>query len=321
MIDAAYHARWRAANRERYLASQRKYRDEHREQRRETNRDYRVNNRERYLVSQRSYRERHHERRLQDYRLWRQSNLERKREIDRVYRRKAGVTAATKAWNLLNREKKREYNRWYNKTRRGGRFESALAKISSKLGSIKQLRKVTSMNNDKMIRFIKRWRELETQRRKLDFERSQWCREVRDEFPKGDVGDKAFTNWLVVELGVTAALGAELLERAVAGRAVLDSTTWDRVGGFSNIRALAPLAQRDRVAVLEAAKAGAKTVKTVMRERGLVATTSKVAKPDVVVLAEFIATLEAAPKDVMEIVRKYVTRKTIRGTTPQKTAA
>lgn len=122
MIDAAYHARWRAANRERYLASQRKYRDEHREQRRETNRNYRVNNRERYLVSQRSYRERHHERRLQDYRLWRQSNLERKREIDRVYRRKSGVTAATKAWNLLNREKRE--NTTAGITRRAGAVAS-----------------------------------------------------------------------------------------------------------------------------------------------------------------------------------------------------
>ncbi len=177
------------------------------------------------------------------------------------------------------------------------------------------------MNNDKMIRFIKRWRELETQRRKLDFERSQWCREVRDEFPKGDAGDKAFVNWLAVELGITPAIGAELLERAVASLAVPDSKTWDRVGGFSNIRALAPLAQRDRVAVLEAAKADAKTVKTVMRERGLVAAPTKTAKPDVVVLAEFISTLEEVPKDVMEVVRKYVTRKAIRRTAPQKMAA
>jgi len=177
------------------------------------------------------------------------------------------------------------------------------------------------MNNDKMIRFIKQWRDLEDQRRKLDFERSRWCREVRAEFTKGEIGDRAFVNWLAVEIGIAAATGQEMLERAVAHHTVPDEKTWDRVGGFSNIRILAALPQRDKATILEAAKASAKTVKTVMRERGLGGTAQKVAKPDVVLLAEFVATLDEVPPAIMAIVTRYVARKVLRRTAPQKMAA
>ncbi len=228
---------------------------------------------------------------------------------------------AQQAWRLVNREKKRAYQRLRYQTLKGERLESIFTKIDNHNRRIKQTRRVIPMNNDKMIRFIKRWRKLETQRRKLDLERSQWCREVRDEFPRGDVGDKVFVNWLVVELGITAALGAELLERAVAHRTVSDSATWDHVGGFSNIRALAPLTQRDKVAVLKAARADAKTVKTILRERGLVASTPKMAKPDVVLLAEYIAALDGVPRDIADIVYKYTARKATHRTSPQRMAA
>lgn len=231
-----------------------------------------------------------------------------------MYRRRVGATEATLRWNLLNREARRAYSRGY-KAR-----ESAFVKLQTKLETTKQPRKTTAMNNDKMIRFIKQWRALESQRRKLDFERSRWCREVRAEFAKGDVGDRAFVNWLAVELGIASTMGAEMLERALASQTVPDETTWDRVGGFSNVRALAQLPQRDKVTVLEAAKAAAKTVKTVMRERGLVSTKS-VAKPDVVLLAEFIIGLNGVPPNIMRVVEKYVVRKTTRRTVLQKRAA
>lgn len=304
MVDAAYHARWRAANRAAYLAAQRRYRERHRVQRRAASRVRRANNLDRHLAKERRFARKHRKRRLHEFRLWRQQHLERERERNRVYRRKVGVTEATKKWNFLNREKGRE------SARLRGRRNTAFAKIEAVYGTMYKERSET-MHNDKMIRFIKQWRELESQRRKLDFERSRWCREVRAEFAKGDVGDRAFINWLAVELGIAAVTGQEMLERAVASSAVPDETTWDRVGGFSNIRALAPLPQRDKVAVLEAAKADAKTVKAVMRERGL-ATRPKVTKPDVVLLAEFIATLDKVPPAITAIVSKYVTRKAFR---------
>lgn len=303
MSVAERSAKWRADNRDKYLASQRRYREKHPD---------------RLRAIRRRYYYKHRARRLRRFRLWRQQNLERERERSRVYRRRVGSTEATKKWRLLNREEKRASDRRH-RAHRDGRLDAAFAKIEIKFRTITTGR-TKDMNNDKMIRFIKQWRELEAQRRKLDFERSRWCREVRAEFAKGDVGDRAFVNWLAVELGIAAATGQEMLERALASQTVPDESTWDRVGGFSHIRALAPLPQRDRVAVLEAAKADAKTVKTVMRERGLAAT-KKLAKPDVVLLAEFVATLDEVPPAIMAIVGKYVTRRAARRTPPQKLVA
>ena len=314
--DRLHYAKWRAANLDKRRAAQRRhsanYATKHRTKRLERLKVYRLANKEKI----RAYNRLHRAQRLLNSRRSRQRHIESARERARVRaRRRAAVgNIANNRWRLLNPEAARDSGR---RSKKNKRLEAAYCKLHK---LFEKAPKEKTMHNDKMIRFIKQWRDLETQRRKLDFERSRWCRNVRAEFAKGAVGDRAFMNWLAVELGITASIGQELLERAVASQTVQDESTWDRVGGFSHIRVLAPLPQRDKITVLEAAKADAKTVKTVMRERGLILP-KKMEKPDVVILAEFIATLDKVPPGIMAVVGKYVSKRAIRQAASQKMAA
>lgn len=186
------------------------------------------------------------------------------------------------------------------------------------------------MNNDKMIRFVKRWREIEQQQKDLDFQRSVLARDIRAEFGKGDTGDEQFINWCAVELGITAWAAKELLTRAVAATVVPDERTWKMIGGYRAIRPLEELPKRHQVDVIEAAKASGRAPVTIMRERGLIKApeTTRPALPtpravvvvkretrptdeqsahmDAVALAQFIArTSRDIPRDILAIVNRY----------------
>lgn len=190
------------------------------------------------------------------------------------------------------------------------------------------------MNNDKMIRFVKRWREIEQRQRDLDFERSKLARDIRDEFDKGDRGDDLFVNWCTVELGITAFAAKELLTRATAVTVVPDERTWKMIGGYRAIRPLQDLPKRHQVDVLEAAKSSGRAPINIMRERGLikmseprpvapapapapkpiVVTKREAAKPtdeqsahlDAVALAQFITrTSKNIPRDILAIINRY----------------
>jgi hypothetical protein len=123
------------------------------------------------------------------------------------------------------------------------------------------------VNNSKMIQFVKRWRELESKAKDLDYQRSVLARDIRAEFPKGSDGDEAFTKWCEVELGLFVAAACELLTRARAIEVCADESTYARVGGFKAVRHVITLNKREQVAVLEAAKSQHKNVRTIVRER------------------------------------------------------
>lgn len=163
------------------------------------------------------------------------------------------------------------------------------------------------MNPNKNLQFLKRWRDLEVRQKDLDIEKARWCADLRGEYPDGSAGDHQFLDWLEVELGISASLGEELLDRARAAKIVPDKTTWDRVGGYKNVRLLIPLKPRDRVAVLEATKVESKAIRTVLRDRDLAAKpAAPAAKPDVVTLAEYVASIPGVPYAVRAIALKYV---------------
>jgi hypothetical protein len=124
------------------------------------------------------------------------------------------------------------------------------------------------MNNDKMIHFVKRWRELERQQRDLDFNKSLWCRDLRREFPIGTIGENQFIKWCDTELGLTAGQASELLARAAAVKTVPDADTWKVLGGFRAIQQLDMVPKHQQVNVLEAAKSSGKSLRTVIKERG-----------------------------------------------------
>lgn len=169
------------------------------------------------------------------------------------------------------------------------------------------------LHPDDTHRFIKRWAELVTREKDLDWDRSVFCRDLRAKFSVGHAGDDAFLNWLDVELGHKAGAAEELLERAQSIAVVQDHKTWKRVGGFRGVRQLLPLKQSDRVSVLEVAKSQSKAIGTVVRERGLKPTVveqdlprrRETRDPDVVFLAKYIAALDGVPPVVMEVALRY----------------
>lgn len=166
------------------------------------------------------------------------------------------------------------------------------------------------MNNEKMIAFVKRWREIERQQKDLDFQRSRLARDIRAEFEKGDRGDDQFCNWCVIELGITAFQARELLTRAVAATIVPDDRTWKMIGGYRAIRPLQGLPRKHQVDVLEAAKSSGRAPINIMRERGLAVSASKPqqqsAYTDAVTLAQFISrTSKHIPEDILAIVSRY----------------
>lgn len=186
------------------------------------------------------------------------------------------------------------------------------------------------MTNEKMLQFVKRWRDIEAQQKDLDFNRSKLARDIRGEFDKGDRGDDQFVNWCVAELGTTVWGAKELLTRAVAATVVPDERTWKMIGGYRAIRPLQDLPKRHQVDVLEAAKVSGRAPINIMRERGLIMAPEPVpAQPvkrdpivvmrrdnkptdeqsahlDAVVLAQFIArTSRSIPRDILAIINRY----------------
>lgn len=121
----------------------------------------------------------------------------------------------------------------------------------------------------KLFDLVKRWRELDRQQKDLDFKKSVWSREARAAFPDGDIGDSQFANWLATDLGFTHKDVTEHQLRAVAAKIVPDQKTYKDVGGYRQIKKLEPLNARQRVTVLEAAKATEHTIERVIRDRGL----------------------------------------------------
>lgn len=165
------------------------------------------------------------------------------------------------------------------------------------------------MTNDKMIRFVKRWQALEQQRKDYEFTRATFAKDLRDEFST----DASFTKWCADELGLTSGQADELLAHARAARSVTDAKTWERLGGFKQIRMLDSLGgnRRSRVEVIEAAKSTGKRIQSIIRERAPKNDSTPrapTAYEDAESLARFILTnCRDMPAAIRSIVSRYVT--------------
>ncbi len=183
------------------------------------------------------------------------------------------------------------------------------------------------MTNDKMIQFLKRWRQLETQQRDLEFARSEWARDVRGEFVAGKAGDEQFAEWCSTELGLSRGqVYGDLLMRVSAIALVPDEKTWKVVGGLKAIAQVRDLPRREVLAVIECVKVTGKSVRTVMRERRGDATPIRSRQPigsplgtktaeraDLEALAAYIArTGKNVPHDIVLIVARYTMKSTAR---------
>lgn len=167
------------------------------------------------------------------------------------------------------------------------------------------------MKQSRLLEFITQWKSIEKRRKDLDYEECRWCAALRAEFPNGKAGDNGFAKWLSVELGLPPERREECLSRARSHTIVPDRQQWEALGGYVQIRKLEPLDKRERVAVIGAVMATGYRIATVVRQRESKAVAPQ-RTPDVVVLAEFVEQLDAAPDDVREVARRHVRAKALR---------
>lgn len=171
--------------------------------------------------------------------------------------------------------------------------------------------RATEMTQAKLLDFIKQWKALERRRDELDFDLCEWCARLRGEFVDGEEGDRKFMDWLSLELGIAVERREECLVRSKAHAIVADAEQWRSLGGFVQIRRLIPLDKRERVAVIGAAKTTGYRISTVIRQRESKDVTHR-KPPDIVLLAEFIESLDDAPDELKEIARKYIRAKALK---------
>lgn len=167
------------------------------------------------------------------------------------------------------------------------------------------------MNTEKLIALAKQYRQLQDERRDLDFRQATWAREAISCFSNED----RFVVWCQSDLALTAAAAHDLCLRGRAARIVTDAKTWSRLGGMRQIRAVEPLAKKDQVNILEVAKATGRAVRTLVAERfptvrpAVTSTPVAAQMKDIERLAKFIAShlddLPELPSDVSVIVGMY----------------
>lgn len=169
------------------------------------------------------------------------------------------------------------------------------------------------LTNDQSFDLIKRWRDLDRKAKDLDFQRSLWAQEARAGWPNTDNGTDAFLTWCTDIVGMSADVAREMCARADAAKIVPDESTWKRVGGFYQISKLSEIeSPKERVAVLEAAKATGRSIQSIGRERGALKPKFERsnAYKDAFALAEFLASCGVAiPPRLAAVVRRYVVEK------------
>jgi hypothetical protein len=170
--------------------------------------------------------------------------------------------------------------------------------------------KEESMKQAKLLEFVKQWKSIERRRKDLDYDECRWCADVRAEFPTGTAGDKRFREWLSLEIGISVERQDECVTRAASFSIVPDPQQWHELGGYLQIRKLVPLDKAERVAVIGAAKASGYRITTIVRQRE----SKEVIRrdvPDIVLLAEFIESLDRVPEELRDLARKYVRAKAL----------
>lgn len=163
------------------------------------------------------------------------------------------------------------------------------------------------MHKDRSFEFSQRWRKLVNRKRDLDWETALFAKDLRAEFDVGVAGDKALAKWCEVELGMPQYVATELLLRALVA-SIVDKKGYEAIGGFPAVRQLASLDKKQQVQVINAAKHQDKSVRSVMRDQGLLPEPPQVnANPDAELLAEFLVKSGVAiPPRIAKVVDRYV---------------
>lgn len=164
------------------------------------------------------------------------------------------------------------------------------------------------MHNDKMIQYVKRWRDLQKRQADLDFEVSVLARDIRSEFKAGEVGDQQFLGWCGLELGMLPRQAKELLARGKAVSIVANARQWKRLGGSSVLKRVIEFPEPERRPIIQQALGSGGDLRAVLRDRGVAPLRQPPSyKTDAEQLAEYVASLPSAPKHIRDIVSKYVT--------------
>jgi len=91
------------------------------------------------------------------------------------------------------------------------------------------------MDKSTAAKFIKRFRQLQEERSKLDFELAGLAHEIRQEFPKGASGDHQCRLWMTWNLEIYGGTANMLVKAARAFVLFPDVETWHNLGGWSSI--------------------------------------------------------------------------------------
>jgi len=102
--------------------------------------------------------------------------------------------------------------------------------------------------------YIKRWRDLQEQRSKLDYETAKLSSEIRSEFSDGAGGDLQFRIWCVRNLDICSSTAAMLL-RSVRVYKMFEERDWHDFGGWQSLQFLSNLKGQGRRKVLNACRA------------------------------------------------------------------
>lgn len=162
------------------------------------------------------------------------------------------------------------------------------------------------MNAEKLINYVKRFRNLEARKKDLEHDYNVLCREVRSEYPDGARGDAMFDKFLETEFQLGAYERREFLLRAVTANVVPDKETLKRIGGFRSVVHVIALSKKEQIEVLKTVTSSNKSIVTVMRERGHYATPKK-GPSDAEVLAQFVVDrCRNLPDNIREIVERQL---------------
>lgn len=119
------------------------------------------------------------------------------------------------------------------------------------------------MKRAESFEFVKRWQELEKERKSWDWKFTAFAADLR-----AACGDEdTFIKWLEIELDVTGQRAQEMVMRANAHAVVKDEATYKRLGGTKEISHVIGLPRKEQVTVIEAAKAQGKKIHVAIAER------------------------------------------------------
>lgn len=172
------------------------------------------------------------------------------------------------------------------------------------------------MNNDVMIKYVKRWRDIKKRQSDLDYERSLLASDIRAEFDPGSVGDSKFVSWCLDELRIDSSEAVELLARAAAVNSVRgDEKTWKALGGFRQVRHIVDLPRTQRTSLIGEAISSEKALTTLIREKGILPHEESGDRPtplrDARELAEFIRErVQDPPPRIKRILSHYAKKVT-----------